>query len=160
MPIPIRLRAPSRPSRLDRLVVRGAQSAQARSNITHDEIIKRQPLSRPKRIPLAAVAGFVVEGPGWAPTPSLLWTEGGRTRKFPLPMYRAEDGTLLREIAPALAETLARLRCSRPRASGNSSALTTLNFLGLPASCFTSWIAPKIFASLFIIINGLPAFQA
>jgi hypothetical protein len=76
--------------------------------ITRDEIIKRQPFSRPKRIPLAAITGFVNEGPGWAKVPVLLWRDDKRIRKFALPMYRAEDGTLLREVAPALAETLVR----------------------------------------------------
>ena len=81
--------------------------------ITEDEIVKRQPFSRPKRVPLTAITGFVNEGPGWAKVPSILWKDGNRIRKFPVPLYKAEDATLLREVAPALAETFPRLSGSR-----------------------------------------------
>lgn len=71
--------------------------------ITGDAIVSRFPLRRPTRIPLSAIIGFIWEGPRWAPVPYLLWRKGAKTAKFGVPLFRADDGTLLRAIAPALA---------------------------------------------------------
>lgn len=77
--------------------------------ITEDEIIMRHPSESQSRVPLTAITGIEYGALGWARVPILLWKDGGEIKKFYLPLYRADDGTLLEEVAPALVEALARL---------------------------------------------------
>ena len=78
--------------------------------ISSDEIVMRRPLLPPKRVALSSVTGFTSSKTPFGEIPTILWADGYRTRKLPLPLYRADDGTLLRKIVPALVEEVIALR--------------------------------------------------